>query len=58
MLEEIIIQNAWWKTRKVSESKLGKIKRSEFELLKGELDSKKITCLLGPRRAGKTTLMY
>lgn len=58
MLEEIILQNAWWQTKKVSESKLGKIKRSEFELLKEELGSRKITCLLGPRRAGKTTLMY
>jgi len=58
MLEEIIIQNAWWKTKQVSESKLGKIKRSVFELLKEDLGNKKITCLLGPRRAGKTTLMY
>ncbi len=58
MLEEIIIQNEWWKTKKVSEAKLGKIRRSEFERLKEELGSKKISCLLGPRRAGKTTLMY
>lgn len=58
MLEEIILQNAWWQTKKVSESKLGKIKRAEFELLNEELGSRKITCLLGPRRAGKTTLMY
>jgi predicted AAA+ superfamily ATPase len=58
MLEEIILQNAWWQTKRVSESMLGKIKRSEFELLKEELGSRKITCLLGPRRAGKTTLMY
>lgn len=58
MLEEILIQNGWWKTKRVSESKLGKIKRSEFELLKQELEVKKITCLLGPRRSGKTTLMY
>ncbi len=58
MLEEIIIQNPWWKTKMVSESKLGKIRRSEFNLLKEELEDKKITCLLGPRRFGKTTLMY
>lgn len=58
MLEEILIQNAWWKTKKVSESKLGEIRRSDFEPLKEELKGKKITCLLGPRRAGKTTLMY
>lgn len=58
MLEEILIQNFWWKTRAVSGSKLGKIERYDLELLKKELGSKKITCLLGPRRAGKTTLMY
>lgn len=58
MLEEIIIQNPWWKTKRVSESKLGKIRRSEFDLLKEELEDKKITCLLGPRRSGKTTLIY
>lgn len=58
MLEEIIIQNSWWKTKRVSESKLGNIRRSEFDSLKDELEEKKITCLLGPRRSGKTTLMY
>lgn len=58
MLEEIIIQNPWWKTKRVSESKLGNIRRSEFDPLKEELEDKKITCLLGPRRSGKTTLMY
>ncbi len=58
MLEEIIIQNPWWKTKHVSESKLGNIRRSEFDPLKDELEDKKITCLLGPRRSGKTTLMY
>lgn len=58
MLEEIIIQNPWWKIKRVNESKLGKIKRSEFNLLEKELEDKKITCLLGPRRSGKTTLLY
>ncbi len=58
MLEEIIIQNPWWKTKRVSESKLGNIRRSEFDSLKNELEEQKITCLLGPRRSGKTTLMY
>lgn len=58
MLEEIIIQNPWWKTKGVSESKLGNIRRCEFDSLKNELEEQKITCLLGPRRSGKTTLMY
>jgi len=58
VLEEIIIQNAWWKTRHISKSRLGTIGRQDFESLTQELADKKITCLLGPRRAGKTTLMY
>lgn len=58
MLEEILIQNPWWKTGKIPEAKLGKIRRAEFEPLRDSLKDKKITCLLGPRRAGKTTLMY
>ena len=58
MLDEIIIQNAWWKTGHVNKARLGIIKRQEFKLLIQELTSKKINCLIGPRRAGKTTLMY
>lgn len=57
-MEEILLQNAWWRTKRVDASKLGSIKRHDLEGLKEELEDKKITCLLGPRRAGKTTLMY
>ncbi|MCD4809482.1 MAG: ATP-binding protein [Methanosarcinales archaeon] len=58
MYEEIIIQNLWWKTKSVSGSKLGRLKRAEFSNLLEELEDDKITCLLGPRRTGKTTMMY
>ena len=58
MPDEIIIQNAWWKTRQVSEARLGTIRRQEFKLLTQELANKKITCLLGPRRAGKTGITH
>lgn len=58
MYEEIIIQNLWWKTKSVSESKLGRLKRTEFGNLLEELGDNKVTCLLGPRRTGKTTMMY
>jgi len=58
MYEEIIIQNLWWKTKSVSESKLGTLKRKEFGNLLEELEENKVTCLLGPRRTGKTTMMY
>jgi len=49
MYEEIIIQNLWWKTKSVSGSKLGRLKRAEFSNLLEELEDDKITCLLGPR---------
>jgi len=58
MIDEIIIQNPWWKTGSVDKSRLCRIRRSEFNSLKRELSNKKVLCLLGPRRAGKTTLMY
>ena len=58
MLEEIILQNPWWKTKTVNKSKLGSIKRNDLEIIKEKIHEKKITCLLGPRRAGKTTLIY
>jgi len=58
MQEEIIIQNLWWKTKSVGGSKLGRLKRTEFSNLLEELEDDKVTCLLGPRRTGKTTMMY
>ena len=32
--------------------------RAEFNNLLEELEDNKVTCLLGPRRTGKTTMMY
>ncbi len=58
MFEEVIIQNQWWKQKSVDPAKLGKINRQDTEKLCIDIRTKKITCLLGPRRAGKTTLMY
>lgn len=58
MLEEIILQNPWWKTKRIDDIKTGTIKRDDFSLIKKQLKDEKITCLLGARRVGKTTLMY
>ena len=58
MLEEIIMQNPWWKTKTVDTIKLGKIKRNDFTTIKKQLHTKPITCIIGARRVGKTTLMY
>ena len=58
MLEEIIMQNPWWKTKTVDSIKLGKIRRDDLKIIKEQLHEKHITCIIGPRRVGKTTLMY
>lgn len=58
MLDEIVLQNQWWKTKSVEPSKLGQIGREDLAKLKEDLGSGKITCLIGPRQSGKTTLLY
>lgn len=58
MLEEILLQNPWWKTKIVDNTKLGKISRDDLTILKKRLNEKHITCVIGPRRVGKTTLIY
>lgn len=58
MLDEIVLQNHWWKAKAVEPSKLGQIGREDLAKLKADLGSGKITCLIGPRQSGKTTLLY
>lgn len=58
MNQEIIIQNPWWSTGKVPEKRTGGIERENFNEIEKQLSDEKVTCLLGPRRAGKTTIMY
>lgn len=58
MMDEIILQNPWWKTKRIDDIKKGSIKRDDFSLIKKHLDDTQITCLIGARRVGKTTLMF
>ena len=58
MLDEIIAQNPWWREKAIDKNKIGSIERRVFGNLKKTLNSGKVACLIGPRRAGKTTLMY
>jgi len=58
MMDEIILQNPWWKTKRIYDIKKGRIKRDDFPLIKKQLNDTQITCLIGARRVGKTTLMY
>ena len=57
MLDEIIAQNPWWREKAIDKNKIGSIERRVFGNLKKTLNSGKVACLIGPRRAGKTTLM-
>ena len=58
-MENLIINlNPWWKTDQVEKRKLGEIKRDVWEELMEDLKNEKVLSLLGPRRAGKTTLLY
>lgn len=58
MLEEIEYQNPWWTTDAIPTERIGNIERTVLPDLISALDSDKIICLYGPRRVGKTTLMY
>ena len=58
MLDNLRIQNPWWRTGKVPEPMLGNIARRDFGKLVEGLDRKEIMALIGPRRSGKTTLLH
>lgn len=55
--ETLIHSNPWWSTDKIPEY-VPTIKRDVFHLLKQELDKDRISAAVGPRRVGKSTLLY
>lgn len=58
-MERIIAEdNEWWETGRVPRKFLGTYKRTVLPELIKELENKKVTSLIGPRRTGKTTLLY
>jgi len=50
--------NRWWSTGKVDEPFLYKVIRDEFKEIKARLLDRRILSLIGPRRVGKSTLIY
>ncbi|MFH1751410.1 MAG: ATP-binding protein [archaeon] len=50
--------NVWWETGSVPEALIPENKRFLFDDLLGFLEDRRIIGVLGPRRTGKTTLMY
>jgi len=51
-------QNPWWTTGTVPKTHLREYKRRDFFALRKKLDDDKILAIVGPRRVGKTTVMY
>lgn len=50
--------NRWWKTGRVEAVFLYKTVRSEFADIVNKLDAQRILSVIGPRRVGKTTLLF
>lgn len=58
MKSSLIATNSWWKDEKINEQFLLGRKRSEFSDIIERINSKRILSIIGPRRVGKSTLIY
>lgn len=58
LFEVLNARNPWWKAGKVPEALAPQKNRPELQNLIKELAEKRITVIYGPRRVGKTTLIY
>ena len=56
--QSLIINNVWWNNEKINKKFLLSRKREEFENIKNEIEDKRILSIIGPRRVGKSTLIY
>ncbi|MGL5149554.1 MAG: ATP-binding protein [Clostridium sp.] len=50
--------NRFWKSGKVNKSLLYNVVREEFTQITDNIDEKRILSIIGPRRVGKSTLLY
>ncbi len=58
MQDILSIQNPWWKSGEVPARYKGKYRRELFAEIMKSIEDKKITSIIGPRQAGKTTIVY
>lgn len=58
IVENLYKINRFWKTGKVNKTFLYKVVRDEFDTIIENLDEKRILSVIGPRRVGKSTLLY
>ena len=56
--KSLIINNSWWQGEKISSQFLLGRKRNEFNDIISKIDEKRILSIIGPRRVGKSTLVY
>lgn len=54
----LIVTNPWWNNEKLNERFLLGRKRNEFNDIIERIDNKRILSIIGPRRVGKSTLIY
>ncbi|MCD4845348.1 MAG: ATP-binding protein [Methanosarcinales archaeon] len=58
MIKDTLLKsNPWWSTSKIPDY-IPKLRRDVFYLLNQEIPKDRISALVGPRRVGKTTIMY
>lgn len=56
--QSLITNNIWWRNEKINPQFLLGRKREEFGNIINKLDEKRILSIIGPRRVGKSTLIY
>jgi predicted AAA+ superfamily ATPase len=58
LLDILRVQNEWWSTGNVPSVLLKEVKRREFDQAIDQIDDERILGIIGPRRTGKTTILY
>lgn len=58
LIRELQKDNTWWSNNQIPEEMNKKFRRSDFFKYKEVLDSRNIQVIIGPRRVGKTILIY
>ena len=54
----LVATNPWWNREKINEQFLLGRKRNEFNNIIEKIENKRILSIIGPRRVGKSTLIY
>ena len=56
--QSLLMTNPWWKKEKINPQFLLGRKRYEFKDILSKIEDKRILSIIGPRRVGKSTLIY